>query len=358
MRRRRDAAAAAGDGRDAGDGWKRRCDARATREGRSRSRSPRTATATERACHLDLDPDGDPSRLAGADAPRRPDRRVVRETASRAGARRLWGSPVVTDELSVAGLPAPIRLTRHARAFFQGNRFLLADLVHRVVQAVPEGRVLDLYAGVGLFSVAVAACGGRDVTAVEGDAVSAEDLKHNAARYGARDRRASPAGGGLSLRAATRVPAFATVIVDPPRTGMTKDAAERHARAWAVTRGVRVVRRRDARARHADATRYAAIVWTAWTRSTCSRTRLTWKRSPSLAAIEGPAFRLALAGWPWQPIVDIVKYSCTESPYATTMQITRTPSSRLTEELRETVHLRDHLCRSHADRDVPGRALE
>jgi tRNA/tmRNA/rRNA uracil-C5-methylase (TrmA/RlmC/RlmD family) len=44
-------------------------------------------------------------------------------------------------------------LRRRPSSFFQGNRFLLPRLVTTVLDAVPpEGDVLDLYAGVGLFS--------------------------------------------------------------------------------------------------------------------------------------------------------------------------------------------------------------
>ena len=80
----------------------------------------------------------------------------------------------------------PVRYTlrRHAHSFFQGNRFLLEPLVGRVLEAVPTGRVLDLYAGVGLFGVAAAARGGAEVVAVEGDRRSADDLRENASEAG------------------------------------------------------------------------------------------------------------------------------------------------------------------------------
>ena len=46
-----------------------------------------------------------------------------------------------------------LTLRRHVLAFFQGNRYLLADLVAHVVERVPiGGSVVDLYAGVGLFA--------------------------------------------------------------------------------------------------------------------------------------------------------------------------------------------------------------
>src|SRR5947207_9132455 len=51
-------------------------------------------------------------------------------------------------------------LRRRPTSFFQGNRFLLPSLVTRLLDAVPaDDAILDLYAGVGLFSVALAGSG-------------------------------------------------------------------------------------------------------------------------------------------------------------------------------------------------------
>ena len=90
------------------------------------------------------------------------------------------GAPAVTDALSLltrGRVPAG-RLRRHAASFFQANRFLIPDLVLAVMDAVgDDGPVLDLYAGVGLFSMALAASGRRGVVAVEGDRMSGADLE-------------------------------------------------------------------------------------------------------------------------------------------------------------------------------------
>ncbi|MGE0444169.1 MAG: class I SAM-dependent RNA methyltransferase [Vicinamibacterales bacterium] len=116
------------------------------------------------------------------------------------------------------------RLHRDARAFFQGNRFLLEGLAQLVVSLVPPGPVVDLYAGVGLFGLALAAAGWERVTLVEGDPVSSTDLRQNAQAFAGRarvERRSVEsflaAGGGPS-------DGGGTVIVDPPRTGLSRDA--------------------------------------------------------------------------------------------------------------------------------------
>jgi len=138
----------------------------------------------------------------------------------------LRGTPTVTDILQVTGpggVACAPELTRHVRAFFQANRFLLPALVSRVLALVPPGPVVDLYAGVGLFAVPLAAAGWSRVTAVEGDRVSAGDLRVNARPWGsALQTHTMPVERFLQSR---RLTADSTVILDPPRTGMSREAA-------------------------------------------------------------------------------------------------------------------------------------
>ena len=145
---------------------------------------------------------------------------------SAAGVMRTSGVPVVSDPLAVltgdrTGAGA---LQRHAESFFQANRFLLPGLVKAVIPAIPaEGSVLDLYAGVGLFSACLAASGRKRLTAVEGDRTSGRDLKRNAAAY-AGDLQVVVASVEDYL--ARRSPRAATILVDPPRTGMSREAMQ------------------------------------------------------------------------------------------------------------------------------------
>jgi len=149
------------------------------------------------------------------------------------GVMRTSGVPVVSDPLAVliGGAAGAGALHRHAESFFQANRYLLPDLVKAVIAAIPaEGSVLDLYAGVGLFSVCLAASGRKRVTAVEGDRTNGRDLKKNAAAY-ATDLQVVVASVEDYL--ARRTPRAATILVDPPRTGMSRKAMQSivHARA-------------------------------------------------------------------------------------------------------------------------------
>lgn len=182
--------------------------------------------ATERTCHLELVANADPLQLANA--------RVDAFTGGTCGfpgqsrPLTLWGLPIVNDvfdftRADAAGGKCTVRLSRHARAFFQGNRYLLPDLLSHVVDATLPGAIVDLYAGVGLFSVALAACGRGNVVAIEGDRISADDLKQNASPFsGMLHPRHQSVEKFLAGRHDNK--RIATVIVDPPRTGMTRDA--------------------------------------------------------------------------------------------------------------------------------------
>jgi tRNA/tmRNA/rRNA uracil-C5-methylase (TrmA/RlmC/RlmD family) len=78
---------------------------------------------------------------------------------------------------------------------------------------------VDLYAGVGLFGLSLAAAGAIRVTLVEGDPVSSADLQANAEAFaGVRVKMRSVE---TYLDDASRAHA-ATFIVDPPRTGLSK----------------------------------------------------------------------------------------------------------------------------------------
>lgn len=128
-----------------------------------------------------------------------------------------WGEPRVVDRVRASGDVA-VEIAHSARAFFQGNRYLLQPLVDEVLGHL-EGPVVDLFAGVGLFALAAATAGHR-VTAVEGDHVSALDLAANAATVPG----VTAVHAAVEAYLAGSAPAGGTAIVDPPRTGLSPDA--------------------------------------------------------------------------------------------------------------------------------------
>ena len=136
------------------------------------------------------------------------------------------GVALVQDDLSslTGGRATTGHLARRPSSFFQANRFLLTDLVGGVLDAVPAaGDVLDLYAGVGLFAVSMASVGRTRVTAVEGDRSGGADLASNAAQFADAVRVIASSVEDYLSRP---FPPPATVVVDPPRTGMSRQAAE------------------------------------------------------------------------------------------------------------------------------------
>lgn len=141
------------------------------------------------------------------------------------------GVPAVSDPLSVltAGRAPAGTLQRRAESFFQANRFLLPALVTAVMDQVPHaGEVLDLYAGVGVFSVSLAGAGRRALIAVEGDRTSGADLLLNVGAHA--DAIAVSTTSVEDYLARRRGPPAATIIIDPPRTGVSKAAMQAVAR--------------------------------------------------------------------------------------------------------------------------------
>jgi len=99
-------------------------------------------------------------------------------------------------------------------------------------ERVPVGSSLaDLYAGAGLFTVAAAVTRAAPVVAVEGDSYAADDLRANVAAAGINVDCVNGAVEGLRVGGRT----VETVIVDPPRTGLSPDAS-------AVVLGTRATR--------------------------------------------------------------------------------------------------------------------
>jgi 23S rRNA (uracil1939-C5)-methyltransferase len=124
-------------------------------------------------------------------------------------ANSLWGEP----KMNYAAAGETYRIS--AGAFFQTNRHLISRMMELVV-AEHKGRLaLDLYSGVGLFTLPLARRFER-VIAVESSSTSAEDLRANA-----------PANVKISAQSTENYLTSAAgklrpdlVIADPPRSGL------------------------------------------------------------------------------------------------------------------------------------------
>lgn len=107
-------------------------------------------------------------------------------------------------------------------SFFQVNTAVAAKLIQHVLAAAeprPGMHMLDLYCGVGLFTVPLALAGAH-VLGVEGNRLAAQDARHNL--------QAAAVDGSIVTgdvrealeRKAIQAQAWDAIVVDPPRAGI------------------------------------------------------------------------------------------------------------------------------------------
>jgi len=133
---------------------------------------------------------------------------------------------VGASELTCKTKAAAYRVT--AGSFFQANRFLIDELVDIVTRGSSGELALDLYAGVGLFSTALAG-DIRHIVSVESSQTAASDLQYNLPLNGKVVHTATEQylthladngqdGSGAVLPQLLHKPDL--VVVDPPRGGL------------------------------------------------------------------------------------------------------------------------------------------
>jgi len=141
--------------------------------------------------------------------------------------------PLVTvgaSELTYETKTAAYRVS--AGAFFQTNRFLTDELVDIVTQGRSGDLALDLYAGVGLFSTALA-CNFRHTVSVESSQTAVADLQYNlpvngravqatAEQYltGERGNAKGSVKGNVAKDSLSFPQTPDLIVVDPPRSGL------------------------------------------------------------------------------------------------------------------------------------------
>jgi 23S rRNA (uracil1939-C5)-methyltransferase len=118
--------------------------------------------------------------------------------------------------------PAAGRVFRVSRgSFFQVNRFLIDQLVDAALGSNAGTTAVDLYAGIGLFSLPLAEHYQR-VYAVERGGPAYRDLEYNAQSYS--QILAAKSAAGDFLQTLSDTPDL--VIADPPRSGLERDVVE------------------------------------------------------------------------------------------------------------------------------------
>ena len=135
---------------------------------------------------------------------------------------RVWGAGAITVHVG----EFHYRVSHDS--FFQPNRFLSEPMIHAVLGDLEGAHALDLYAGVGFFTIPLARRF-QHVTAVEAHAASAQDLRTNVGVVGTRARAYHSnaekflSGGAGGARGAQN---WDAVVVDPPRSGLNRAVVE------------------------------------------------------------------------------------------------------------------------------------
>jgi 23S rRNA (uracil1939-C5)-methyltransferase len=106
-------------------------------------------------------------------------------------------------------------------SFFQVNRFLVEDLLKTVLQDAKGEFALDLYAGVGFFTLPLAKLFSR-VMSVDANLAATGDLRTNAEAAGVQIVSANEHAEDF-LKKNTEQPDF--VVLDPPRSGLGAETA-------------------------------------------------------------------------------------------------------------------------------------
>jgi 23S rRNA (uracil1939-C5)-methyltransferase len=115
-----------------------------------------------------------------------------------------------------------------ASVFFQANDFIVPELVGHVMtcaQDAGNGAALDLFSGVGLFSLPLADQFSR-VSAIESYRPSSKQCAANAATAGLKNLETICADVSAWMKSAGGIPQFDLVVLDPPRSGADPEILE------------------------------------------------------------------------------------------------------------------------------------
>ena len=108
-------------------------------------------------------------------------------------------------------------------SFFQVNRFLIEDLLRTVIAGAAGASALDLYAGVGFFTLPLAKQF-KSVVSVDANLSATRDLRDNAEKAGVSIVSQNEHAEAF-LQKLKETPDF--VVLDPPRSGLGQPAAHK-----------------------------------------------------------------------------------------------------------------------------------
>lgn len=152
--------------------------------------------------------------------------KVVVEAASAGGEVSVYSSEIVEPTKEISYSLGENRYFYDARSFFQGNLLLVESLVGEAIDGLSGGTALDLYCGVGLFTLPLAKSFAK-VVGIEANERSIESAKRNLENARIENvevyaenvadwlRENGPSLGEIDL-----------VLLDPPRAGTERETIE------------------------------------------------------------------------------------------------------------------------------------
>ena len=124
--------------------------------------------------------------------------------------RRFWGKEFITERL------LDVQYLIHPNSFFQTNTYQAERLVSLVAEHVDGSRILDLYSGVGTFSIYLAK---RGISAhgIDINEFSIELARRNAELNGVSELVSYEVKSDSDI---SHLSGYDTIILDPPRAGL------------------------------------------------------------------------------------------------------------------------------------------
>ena len=149
-----------------------------------------------------------------------PDKGAIDAACGDDGAVSLYSADIDLGDDEIVFSASGEHYTFAAHAFFQGNKYLIGTLIETAVGEAVGEHALDLYSGVGLFTLPLARRFKR-VTAVEDYAPAVEFAIENIAKAGLSNVEVvrKPVGNFLAERRRAKID---FVLLDPPRSGTEK----------------------------------------------------------------------------------------------------------------------------------------
>lgn len=147
------------------------------------------------------------------------------EAASNGEKVSIYSTEIVEPTEKISFESQGNRYFYNAESFFQGNRLLIESLIKTAIIGAKGQTALDLYCGVGLFSLPLARNFAK-VIGIEASEKAIEFAKENAelARLGNIEFYSENVGEWLIENSLQNVD---FVLLDPPRTGAEKETIER-----------------------------------------------------------------------------------------------------------------------------------